>query len=111
MMIRTALSGLPEKEASKRKDDETMNFTAKDVAALREKTGCGMMDCKKALTESNGCLLYTSCGLPGCGPSESCSECRTAGDFYFTGKHSMFFFWIQGEKERKADFVDRYVKK
>ncbi len=31
-----------------------MSFTAKDVAALREKTGCGMMDCKKALTESNG---------------------------------------------------------
>ena len=31
-----------------------MNFTAKDVAALRERTGCGMMDCKKALTESNG---------------------------------------------------------
>lgn len=31
-----------------------MNFTAKDVAALREKTGCGMMDCKKALTEANG---------------------------------------------------------
>ncbi len=31
-----------------------MAFTAKDVALLREKTGCGMMDCKKALTESNG---------------------------------------------------------
>lgn len=31
-----------------------MAFTAKDVAALREKTGCGMMDCKKALTESEG---------------------------------------------------------
>ncbi len=31
-----------------------MAFTAKDVAALREKTGCGMMDCKKALTQSNG---------------------------------------------------------
>ena len=31
-----------------------MNFTAKDVAALREKTGCGMMDCKKALTEAGG---------------------------------------------------------
>lgn len=31
-----------------------MNFTAKDVQALREKTGCGMMDCKKALVESNG---------------------------------------------------------
>lgn len=31
-----------------------MAFTAKDVQALREKTGVGMMDCKKALTESNG---------------------------------------------------------
>ena len=31
-----------------------MSFTAKDVAALRAKTGCGMMDCKKALTEANG---------------------------------------------------------
>ncbi len=31
-----------------------MAFTAQDVMALREKTGVGMMDCKKALTESNG---------------------------------------------------------
>ena len=31
-----------------------MAFTAKDVQALREKTGVGMMDCKKALTESDG---------------------------------------------------------
>lgn len=31
-----------------------MNFTAKDVQALREKTGCGMMDCKKALVETDG---------------------------------------------------------
>jgi len=31
-----------------------MAFTAKDVAALRERTGCGMMDCKKALTEAEG---------------------------------------------------------
>ena len=31
-----------------------MAFTAKDVKDLRERTGCGMMDCKKALTESNG---------------------------------------------------------
>ncbi len=29
-------------------------FTAKDVKELREKTGCGMMDCKKALTEADG---------------------------------------------------------
>ena len=30
-----------------------MSFTAKDVATLRAKTGCGMMDCKKALTDAN----------------------------------------------------------
>lgn len=29
-------------------------FTAKDVAALRERTGAGMMDCKKALTQCDG---------------------------------------------------------
>ena len=29
-------------------------FTAKDVMTLRERTGVGMMDCKKALTETNG---------------------------------------------------------
>ncbi len=31
-----------------------MSFTANDVMALRQKTGAGMMDCKKALTETNG---------------------------------------------------------
>ncbi|GAA6514286.1 translation elongation factor Ts [Phocea massiliensis] len=31
-----------------------MAFTAKDVQTLRERTGCGMMDCKKALTETDG---------------------------------------------------------
>ena len=31
-----------------------MAFTAKDVKELREMTGCGMMDCKKALVETDG---------------------------------------------------------
>lgn len=31
-----------------------MNFSASDVKDLREKTGAGMMDCKKALTETDG---------------------------------------------------------
>ena len=30
------------------------NFSAKDVMDLRGRTGCGMMDCKKALTECDG---------------------------------------------------------
>jgi elongation factor Ts len=31
-----------------------MAFTAKDIQDLRARTGVGMMDCKKALTETNG---------------------------------------------------------
>ena len=31
-----------------------MAFSAQDVKTLREMTGCGMMDCKKALTETDG---------------------------------------------------------
>ena len=31
-----------------------MSITAKDVQKLREMTGVGMMDCKKALTEAEG---------------------------------------------------------
>ncbi len=30
------------------------NITAKDVAELRDMTGCGMMDCKRALVEADG---------------------------------------------------------
>lgn len=33
-----------------------MAFTAADVKNLRERTGCGRMDCKKALTEANGSM-------------------------------------------------------
>src|SRR5215471_13033178 len=32
----------------------TMTITAADVNKLRQMTGAGMMDCKKALTEANG---------------------------------------------------------
>ena len=31
-----------------------MAFTAADVKTLRERTGVGMMDCKKALAASDG---------------------------------------------------------
>ena len=46
-----------------------MAISAKDVMELRKQTDCGMMECKKALTEADGnfekaieilrCLLYT----------------------------------------------------
>ena len=31
-----------------------MAISAKDIAALRKATNCGLLDCKKALTESEG---------------------------------------------------------
>ena len=31
-----------------------VNIPAKDVMELRKKTGCGMMECKKALVETEG---------------------------------------------------------
>ena len=31
-----------------------MVYTAEDIKSLREETGCGVIDCKKALEESNG---------------------------------------------------------
>ena len=31
-------------------------FSASDVKSLRDKTGAGMLDCKKALQENNGNL-------------------------------------------------------
>ncbi len=30
------------------------NYTAADIKALREQTGAGMLDCKKALDEADG---------------------------------------------------------
>ena len=37
-----------------KKDMSTVQISASDVNKLRQQTGAGMMDCKKALTETNG---------------------------------------------------------
>ena len=31
-----------------------MNYTANDVKTLRDSTGAGLLDCKKALNDTNG---------------------------------------------------------
>jgi elongation factor Ts len=36
------------------KGSTTMGFSAEDIKLLREETGCGVIDCKKALEESQG---------------------------------------------------------
>ncbi|MBU4485173.1 elongation factor Ts, partial [bacterium] len=40
-----------------------MSITAEQVRELRERTGVGMMDCKKALAEANGDLEAASDAL------------------------------------------------
>src|SRR6185503_11662800 len=40
--------------AGERKEYEMAEITAASVKELRERTGAGMMDCKKALAENNG---------------------------------------------------------
>jgi elongation factor Ts len=36
------------------KGSTTMGYSASDIKSLREETGCGVIDCKKALEESSG---------------------------------------------------------
>src|SRR5436190_1081364 len=43
-----------EEERARQEAEAAAQRAAKDVKALRERTGAGMMDCKKALTESGG---------------------------------------------------------
>ena len=49
-------------------EEKIMAITASMVKELREMTGAGMMDCKKALNESNGdmdaAIEYTFIRLP-----------------------------------------------
>ena len=40
-----------------------MALSASTIKELREKSGAGMMDCKKALVESNGNMEMQSIGL------------------------------------------------
>ena len=46
----------PAAPAARRRGGVTMAVTAEAVKALRERTGAGMMECKKALVETNGDL-------------------------------------------------------
>jgi elongation factor Ts len=39
-------------------------ITAQTVNDLRQRTGAGLMDCKKALVEANGAVSYTHLTLP-----------------------------------------------
>ena len=51
----TNLNLIQKKKKHKKKGSQ-MSIDAKLVKTLRERTGAGMMDCKKALVEANGDL-------------------------------------------------------
>ena len=55
-----------------------MSIDAKLVKALREKTGAGMMDCKKALQESQGNIEDAVDYLRKSGVSKADKKCDSA---------------------------------
>ena len=50
-----------------------MSVTAKAVKELRDRTGAGMMDCKKALTECNGDMAAAKAESPAAAAAASAS--------------------------------------
>ena len=80
-----------------------MNFTAKDVQALREKTGAGMMDCKKALTETDGDMDKAVDVLREKGLA---SAAKKAGRIAAEGTPKALFGG--GESERFDQFITRF---
>jgi elongation factor Ts len=84
-----------------------MQITAQMVKELREKTGLGMMDCKKALTESNGDMEKAVEFLRKSGALKAAkrggratSEGRVASYIHMTGKIGVLL-----ELNCESDFV------
>ena len=55
-------------------------FTAKDVKALRDATGAGMMDCKRALTENDGDMEAATQWLREKGMAKAAARAERASD-------------------------------
>lgn len=114
-----------------------MAITASDIKALRDKTGVGMMECKKALTEANGdieqaVVLLRERGIAAAAKKASriaaegmvypfcCDQCGAAGivevntETDFAAKNEKFADFVKGlafliAKEAPAD-VDALLK-
>ncbi len=65
-----------------------MGITASQVKELREKTGAGMMDCKKALVESGGDEEKQSCTFAR-RPVQSRQKGRTR--HFRRSRHSLYY--------------------
>lgn len=92
-------------------------FSAQDVKALREKTGAGMMDCKKALQESNGNMEDAITWLREKGISKAAKkESRIAAEGLTEGashNNSAVIFEVNSETDfvAKNDEFKNFIKK
>ncbi len=87
-----------------------MAFTAKDVMALREKSGAGLLDCKKALTDADGDMekaadLLRERGIAKAVKKESRVASEGAVAAYVDGKTGVLL-----EINCESDFVSRGEK-
>lgn len=86
-----------------------MEISAKKVKELREKTGAGVMDCKKALTEAEGdfekaCGIVTERGLAiAKKKSDRVAEQGVIECYVHTGNH----LGVMAEVNCETDFVAR----
>ncbi len=86
-----------------------MNITAQMVKELREKTGVGMMDCKKALTHSDGDMEKAIKYLreKGISKAEAKAERSTSEGLIYSYIHTNGKIGVLVEVNCETDFVSR----
>lgn len=86
-----------------------MAYSAADVKALREKTGAGMMDCKKALDEANGDMAKAEALVMerGLAKAEKKADRETKEGFVASYVHTTGKVGVLVEMLCETDFVGR----
>ncbi len=86
-----------------------MSITAQDVKALRERTGAGMMDCKKALVEADGDIekAVEALRVKGIAKAEKRGERAASEGTVQTYIHSNGKIGVLVEVNCETDFVAR----
>ncbi len=86
-----------------------MNITAQMVKELREKTGVGMMDCKKALSKSDGDMEKAIKYLreKGISKAESKADRSTSEGLIYSYIHTNGKIGVMVEINCETDFVSR----
>lgn len=86
-----------------------MTFSANDVKVLREKTGAGMMDCKKALDEAGGDMAKAEALVQarGLAKAEKKADRETKEGFVASYVHTTGKVGVLVELLCETDFVGR----